>query len=264
MVSSLHFVLSFRKNQSIKNVCFFWALFSMSVRVSSSTPHGHLCPPLPRALIWQVRGQGPRLRKGCGVYVYSAHTRGGGGSCRPGRPNFESLAAERRGESASPPGPGETWFAPARSPPSSSQRRRASQALRLSAAVLINKPLPPHSPPPGSRSPRFRVADSSPLASLWRPNPAPQGRTPIQLGTGRGAGGRRAGGWEPVPETQGGQWGERRREKGRGLGAERASLRACEPASLGASWAVGGAWAVPGLPAPAALQLSRASLKLCR
>lgn len=210
-------------------------------------------PPLPTTTLGVgLAGARPRSEAAWRrPSLQSTRRGGGGGSRRPGRPNFESLAGQRGGRPACPVRAGESSLSDSLLQP----ERRASKALRLSAAVLINKPLPPprrRRRVPGS--PAFRVADAIPPASRRRPNRAPRGGTPLQLGPGRGAGG-----WEPAQETEGGSLRARRREEGRGAGGG-----ASEVASESTSRAEGGAWAVPGLPAPAALQLCRASLKLCR
>lgn len=137
-------------------------------------------------------------------------------------------------------GRGKTSSAPASSLPSNSQRRRASEALRLSAP-LINKPRFPTSGPAGLRTARGFTSHPP-----FRP-PAKGGQTRLCRAESRSSPGLAAGlAGGSQRRRQRGKRRAGRREKGRGAGggANRAE-------SSSATRAEGGAWAAPGLPAPA-------------
>ena len=120
-------------------------------------------------------------------------------------------------------GRGKTSSAPASSLPSNSQRRRASEALRLSAP-LINKPRFPTSGPAGLRT--ARGFTSHPPFSP----PAKGGQTRLCRAESRSSPGLAAGlAGGSQRRRQRGKRRAGRREKGAGLGAGRTGLRARAP-----------------------------------
>ena len=204
-------------------------------------PRGHLGPPWPWALIWQVRGRSAGLRKGGRVCTERATEVA---AAAAGLASRTSRAWPGSAEAGGPPhqGRGKTSSAPASSLPSNSQRRRASEALRLSAP-LINKPRFPTSGPAGLRTARGFTSHPP-----FRP-PAKGGQTRLRRAESRSSPGLAAGlAGGSQRRRQRGKPRAGRREKGRGAGggANRAE-------SSSATRAEGGAWAAPCLPAPAVL-----------
>lgn len=149
----------------------------------------------------------------------------GGGSRRPGRSNSASLARERGGGGAAP-----LQLRSLRERPNAVNQQQGRRAPRASARARL--------PPPGSCPVGIGVADCSQPVPGQQARPG--GTDPASAGAARREGGQELRGRRADP-------GPARAEKSAGpRGRSERAAGQC------AARAEGGAWAAPGLPAPAA------------
>lgn len=227
-------------------------LFLITVAaVRPDSPYTPLQPPAttahrcPRGCCGRCQAEA----RGCAVELAQRAPQGWRLQARPRELRARRGSAEA-GRCASQ-GLEQTCFAPARSPPC---RSPGGRALERSCGSLQSSSLKPLYPPQSHPTGFGAVGVSSrelchPPARLHRAE-----HLPSSWGL--------ADRLEPEQQTEGGGLGAgRREERARSGEAGRARRRVRAPAGRGTG---GGLWAVTGLPAPAALQLRGASLKLCR